>query len=402
MRNGRCQNNCCQSGSCSMSSFMEAIYPVDRQNDGMSLQDEGQARACSLPEIASLVELVRIESMTKEEAIRAADPYSIGSLLREAEPFSGDQGDLGAPELLLGWCDDARGMGIFAEDWTYPPEQAEALSGTAGLTLLREDDWLARGHLKEIYEEWIMQYAGLSGRPHPSIACRERLLYRWKGHMETVLHHLDERVLRVALISGLDIMKGHPREKEALSDLRDIQLEALFRAALACHRQGMEHRIEILVPHTSDPEAWNQTHELIERVAEETLCHQRRAVSFSIGALMNADIACSAAADLARSANLLVLDCGGISDPETPWPDDVVEHIAALSGTIRKIRPRLLLRATGLRNTADLPAVYRAGFAEIGVPAEQLPAFRLAAAQWEIQQRAGRSSSSQSTMRVKG
>ncbi|MEI0738927.1 hypothetical protein VQ056_23745 [Paenibacillus sp. JTLBN-2024] len=153
-----------------MSSFMEAIYPVDRQNDGMSLQDEGQARACSLPEIASLVELVRIESMTKEEAIRAADPHSIGSLLREAEPFSGDQGDLGAPELLLGWCDDARGMGIFAEDWTYPPEQAEALSGTAGLTLLREDDWLARGHLKEIYEEWIMQYAGLSGRPHPSIA----------------------------------------------------------------------------------------------------------------------------------------------------------------------------------------------------------------------------------------
>ncbi|MEI0738926.1 hypothetical protein VQ056_23740 [Paenibacillus sp. JTLBN-2024] len=109
----------------------------------------------------------------------------------------------------------------------------------------------------------------------------------------------------------------------------------------------MEHRIEILVPHTSDPEAWNQTHELIERVAEETLCHQRRAVSFSIGALMNADIARSAAADLARSANLLVLDCGGISDPETPWPDDVVEHIAALSGTIRKIRPRLLLRATG-------------------------------------------------------
>lgn len=399
MKNGRCQNNCCQSGSCSMSSFMEAIYPVGKQHDGKSRQDEGQARACSLPEIASLVELVRIESMTKEEAIRAADPYSIGSILREAEPFSGVQGDFGAPELLLGWCDDARGMNIFAGDLTYPPDQPEAFSGTAGLTLLREDEWLSSGHLKEIYEEWIMQYAGLSGQPYPSVVWRERLLYRWKGYLETVLHHLDERVLCVALISGIDIMKGHPREREALSDLRDIQLEALFRAALACHRQGMEHKIEILVPHAADPEEWNQTHDLIERVAKETLCHQRRAVTFSIGAFVKADIGSGQAAELARSANLLVLDCSGISDPETPWPEDIAEHIISLSGTIRKIRPLLLLRAAGLRNTADLPAVYRAGIREIGVPAESIPAFRLAAAQWELQERTG---GSRSSIRIKG
>ncbi|MDR9857058.1 hypothetical protein RJP21_26025 [Paenibacillus sp. VCA1] len=399
MKSDRCQNNCCQSGSCSMSSFVEAIYPVDRKRSGISLKEEGQARASSLPEIASLVELVKIESMTKEEAIYAADPYSIGSILREAEPFSGDHNDLGAPELLLGWCDDARSMRIFAEDLTYPLERAEALPGIAGMTLLREDEWLASGHLKEIYEEWIMQYAGLSGQRQPSIAWRERLLYRWKGYMETVLHHLDGKTLSVALISEIDIMKGHPREAEALSDLRDIQLEALFRAALACHRQGIEHRIEILVPHSADPEGWNQGHDLIERVAEETLCHQRRAVTFSIGALVKADIDNDAAAGLARSADLIVLDCGGFSRLETAWPETVAEQLCSLSESIRKIRPRFPLRAAGLRNTADLPALCRAGFAEISVAAEYIPAFRLAAAQRELLERAEKG---QSSIRLKG
>lgn len=384
MKSDRCQNNCCQKGSCSMSAFVEAVYPVEKQNDGMLLQDRGQAQACSLPEIASLVELARIGSMAKEEAILAADPDSIGSILREAEPFSTKDKDLAAPKCLLEWCDNVRELKILAEDAAYLPQQAE---GVAGLLLMSEADWLAGGHLKELFEEWTLQYADdrPGGQQYPDMTLRERLLYRWKGHLETVLHHLDDGVLSVALVTGIDRLRGHAREAESLSDLRDIQLEALFRAVLACERQELAHKLEILVPYPTCTEEWNFAHDLIERVAEETYCYQRRVVSCSIGALVEVDIDVRLAADLAKGADLIVMDS---SENAHTWSQNVSGRIEALARQIRKSNSRLSLRVSGLRDTADLPAIYRAGIEGIGAASNLIPAFRLAAAQFELNRKA--------------
>lgn len=388
MKSDRCQNNCCQSGSCSMSDFVETLYPVSQRDERKSLKDEGQARACSLPEIASLVELTLIGSMTKEEAILAADPYSIGAILRESGPFSREHMDLGAPERLLKWSDEVRSLKIFAENVAYPLEQSDCLTGTTGLMLLREDHWLRNGHLKEIFEEWALQYSSNLGMQHPSIVLRERLLYRWKGHIETMLHHLDEGVLGVALVSGADLTLESPLEKAYLLDLRDIQLEALFRAALACYRQGMENRLEILIPYPADTEEWTHAYELIERVAEETLCHQRRAVTYRIGALMRAEVSEEAAADLSRCADLFVLDCSSISHSGHSWSEGMIGSLEAKVESIRKVRPHIPLRLSGMQNAADLSELYRMDVNEVSMLSGGIAAFRLAAAQLELQEEA--------------
>lgn len=392
MKNDRCQNNCCQSGSCSMSSFMETFYPAAEKGGCKSLEDGGQARACSLPEVASLVELTLIGSMTKEQAVLAADPYSIGAMLREPEAVLAQPEDLGAPERLLIWSDEARSLKMMAENVAYPLEQSDLLSGTEGLLLLQEDRWLGSGHLKELFEEWALQYDSdrYGSASQPSIALRERLLYRWKGHMETMLYHLDEGTLSVALVSGIDMPWAHAQEPAYLADLRDIQLEALFRASLACYRQGMEHRLEILVPYPVYMEEWNDMHDLIEKVAEETLCHQRRAVSYSIGALVQTDIHPGFAADLARCADLIVLDSSGMSCAERSWSAEGVEGFETLVECIRKVRSQLPLRVSGLMHADNLPSIYRVHVKEVGVLPETIPAFRLAAAQWELREQ-GRS-----------
>ncbi|MEC0243718.1 hypothetical protein P4H66_28320 [Paenibacillus dokdonensis] len=389
MKSDRCQKNCCQSGSCSMSAFVETFYPVNQRDERKPLQDEGQARACSLPEIASLVELTLIGSMTKEEAILAADPFSIGAILRESGPFSREQMDRGAPERLLKWSDEVRSLKIFAENVAYPLEQSDCLTGTTGLLLLREDHWLRNGHLKEIFEEWALQYSSdHSGVQHPSIVLRERLLYRWKGHIETMLHHLDEGVLGVALVSGADLTPGNPLEEAYLLDLRDIQLEALFRAALACYRQGMENRLEILIPYPAGTEEWTHAYELIERVAEETLCHQRRAVTYRIGALMRVDVSVEVATDLARCADLLVLDCSPLRHYAHSWSESMIGNLEAKVESIRKVRPPIPLRLSGLQNAAVLPELYRMDVNEVSMLSEGIAAFRLAAAQLELQEEA--------------
>ncbi len=387
MKSDRCQKNCCQSGSCSMSSFMEAVNADKRQECNTSLKDEGQARAGSLPEIASLVELTLIGSMTREQAILAADPYSIGNILRDSETFFGESHDLGAPERLLAWSDEVRRLKVVAENVSYPLEQPDRLNGTSGLMLLREDSWLESGHLKELYEEWALQYT--SGRyhtlVHPSIALRERLMYRWKGHMETMLHHLDEGMLSIALVSGREMPDADSLEAIQLTDLRDIQLEALLRASLTCYRQGMDHRLEILIPYPADLEEWSHMHDWIEKVAEETLCHQRRAVTYSIGALLRADASTHLAADLARCADLLVLDCKGKVEAEER-PEEIYERLQTLAGCIRKAKPNVLLRVSGLTLPSDLPVLYRMNADEAGLEHESMPAFRLAAAQWELRE----------------
>ncbi|MCJ8014523.1 hypothetical protein MUG84_22745 [Paenibacillus sp. KQZ6P-2] len=391
MKSDRCQNNCCQSGSCSMSSFVEKLYPVNKPDDRMSLKDGEQARACSLPEIASIVELSLIGSMTKEEAILAADPYSIGAILRESKLIPRDAlDDPGKPERLLEWSDESRSLKIFAEDLAYPLEQAHRMTGLAGLMLLQEENWLGSGHLKEIFEEWALQYAPdrFGTQLHPSIVLRERLLYRWKGHIETMLHHLGDGDLSVALVSGVDMMKEHPREAACLADLRDIQLEALFRASLACYRQGMEHKLEILIPYPADMEEWTHMHELIERVAEETLCHQRRTVTYSIGAVIGMESGLELAADLAKCADLLVLDCSGVGHSDHPWSQEKLENLRALVGRIRRVSPHIPLRASSLQNVADLAALCQIGVREISSSPGVIPSFRLAAAQWELREAA--------------
>ncbi|OZB90449.1 hypothetical protein CJP46_33335 [Paenibacillus sp. XY044] len=370
-----------------------------RQTDAPHLEDAGDyARAASLPEIASLVELASIGSITREKALLSADSERIGEILQEAEEFRSKPEEGTTPEMLLDWSDSMRSLRVYTEEAPYLYRQNERLDGAAGLVLLREEEWLRTGHLKEIYAEWLNRDLEEDGRGRE---IQERLMNRWKGHLVNLLHSLQGAPLTVALVSGR--LKDYRKLKgDAALDidmLRDIQLEALFRAAQSCQMQRIDCSLELLVPYPEDREAFHKIHEFIDRVGEETLCHQRRSLRYRVGAMLDWDVRETAAAEIARSADFIIIN----GKHEGAWlmeylvgegergkvlsagiPFSVLEELVH---SIRRTKPAIRIRLSGAVKPADLVYVYRLGLNEVSTVSSELPGVRLAAAQWELLER---------------
>ncbi|WP_146116455.1 putative PEP-binding protein [Paenibacillus sp. AR247] len=373
MKGERCQNSFCQFGSCPAPCGVEAVHQPacgqmggsarDRrsgreeengrqESDAPHLEDAGDyARAGSLPEIASLVELASIGSITREKALLSADSERIGEILQEAEEYRSKPEEGTTPEMLLDWSDSMRSLRVYTEE-------AE----------------------REI---------------------QERLMNRWKGHLVNLLHSLQGAPLTVALVSGR--LKDYRKLKgDAALDidmLRDIQLEALFRAAQSCQMQRIDCSLELLVPYPEDGEAFHRIHDFIDRVGEETLCHQRRSLRYRVGAMLDWDVRETAAAEIARFADFIVIN----GKHEGAWlmeylvseeergkvlsagiPYSVLEELVY---SIRRTKPAIRICLSGAVKPSDLAYVYRLGLNAVSTVPSELPGVRLAAAQWELLER---------------
>ncbi|WP_145949865.1 hypothetical protein [Paenibacillus sp. Y412MC10] len=420
MKGERCQNSFCQFGSCPAPCGVEAVHQPacgqmggsarDRrsgreeengrqESDAPHLEDAGDyARAGSLPEIASLVELASIGSITREKALLSADSERIGEILQEAEEYRSKPEEGTTPEMLLDWSDSMRSLRVYTEEAPYLYRQNERLDGAAGLVLLREEEWLRTGHLKEIYAEWLNRDPGDDGRERE---IQERLMNRWKGHLVNLLHSLQGAPLTVALVSGR--LKDYRKLKgDAALDidmLRDIQLEALFRAAQSCQMQRIDCSLKLLVPYPEDGEAFHRIHDFIDRVGEETLCHQRRSLRYRVGAMLDWDVRETAAAEIARFADFIVIN----GKHEGAWlmeylvseeergkvlsagiPYSVLEELVY---SIRRTKPAIRICLSGAVKPSDLAYVYRLGLNAVSTVPSELPGVRLAAAQWELLER---------------
>ncbi|PQP86734.1 hypothetical protein CPT76_28575 [Paenibacillus sp. AR247] len=323
-----------------------------QESDAPHLEDAGDyARAGSLPEIASLVELASIGSITREKALLSADSERIGEILQEAEEYRSKPEEGTTPEMLLDWSDSMRSLRVYTEE-------AE----------------------REI---------------------QERLMNRWKGHLVNLLHSLQGAPLTVALVSGR--LKDYRKLKgDAALDidmLRDIQLEALFRAAQSCQMQRIDCSLELLVPYPEDGEAFHRIHDFIDRVGEETLCHQRRSLRYRVGAMLDWDVRETAAAEIARFADFIVIN----GKHEGAWlmeylvseeergkvlsagiPYSVLEELVY---SIRRTKPAIRICLSGAVKPSDLAYVYRLGLNAVSTVPSELPGVRLAAAQWELLER---------------
>lgn len=410
MKRERCNHDCCNTEDFFKSDEMKAFFLQVCSEQAAAEADErylgeGQSssyrkgslyrahgdredQAYTLAEIVSLIELVTLGALSREEALLCTDANYIGGILRNAaqvqrsnEPAEPTAPT--APEHLLRWSDQVRSLRVFANGVTPQDAQLGKKLGAGGLGLVRCANLLLTADVKKLYATSIVN--GDEQIPKP---LQQRLLGLLQEQWSSLLHELDGASITVSLLPPSDSeIASYP-----LNGIQDIQLEALFRAILRCEQQGEDYRLDLLVPNPKSGEQLTDCIDFIDRVAEQTLCHMYRQVKYRVGVLVTERVSPEIATLMARYTNLLVLEWKDtLSDPTTdgdvnPGTAGCVLEMETLR-SVRRMKPYIDIRTVGALTAADLPVVYMLGIDEVSCNLKELPSIRLSAAQWELTER---------------
>ncbi|AJS60164.1 hypothetical protein [Paenibacillus sp. IHBB 10380] len=341
--------------------------------------EDRQNRAYTLPEIVSLIEMVALGTLSREEALLCTDANYIGEIVRNAAHLQ-QLNVPTAPERLLLWSDQVRHLRVFANGVTPKDAQLGKKLGAAGLGLVSCANLLLTNDVRELFAARIV-----NREEQIPQSLQQRLLGIQQEQWRSLLHELDGAPMTVSLRSPADSMI----EPYPLNGIQDLQLEALFRAILRCEQQGEDYTLDLLIPNPVSGEQLAACIEFIDRVAEQTLCHMYRQVKYRVGVLVTERISQEIAVLMARFTNLLVLEWQENSgDPNT----DTVINIGS-SGcvlevetlrSVRRMKPYIDIRTVGALTAVDLPDVYRLGINEVSCNLTELSSVRLSAAQWEL------------------
>jgi hypothetical protein len=195
----------------------------------------------------------------------------------------------------------------------------------------------------------------------------QRIYYRLQAATTALLESPDGEWAAVTLL--------HPEELAAqpakLAALQDAQLEALFTAVAESQRQGGDCRLDLLVAYTASGAEFAAKREFIEVVADQTLGHAY-AAACRIGALIAPDVEPSAAAEIARIADFLVLD-GAASElaPEGAAAEGFALAAGEILAAVRSVKPAAVVLAAGTPAASALADLYQIGFSGIFCSAGQ-------------------------------
>ncbi|OMF55093.1 putative PEP-binding protein [Paenibacillus sp. FSL R5-0766] len=199
-------------------------------------------------------------------------------------------------------------------------------------------------------------------------------------------------------------------------EIVDMQLEAIFRAAVKGIRQGWWVRPEIMIPQIGHVHELQEMRDLVDHVADQVLGEEKRHCLYRVGAMIEAPRAALTATHIARQADffsfgtdeltemtfgysrheaekrLLLLQRDTDSRSVTNNPFHVLDiegvgqliEMAVVQGRIRK--PHLKTGICG-ENVIDLESItfcHRIGLDYVSCLPEQIPYARIAAAQVAI------------------
>lgn len=232
----------------------------------------------------------------------------------------------------------------------------------AGPCLIRSEEWLLEPELFCLYENWLSSEDELQTN-----RILQRIYYRLQAATTALLESPDGEWAAVTLL--------HPEELAAqpakLAALQDAQLEALFTAVAESQRQGDDCRLDLLAAYTASGAEFAAKREFIEVVADQTLGHAY-AAACRIGALIAPDVEPSAAAEIARIADFLVLD-GAASElaPEEAAAEGFALAAGEILAAVRSVKPAAVVLAAGTPAASALADLYQIGLSGIFCSAGQ-------------------------------
>ncbi len=331
--------------------------------------DHLAVKASSLSELLSLVELVEIGTISREEALMSIDADCFRKIVGDIEYSHQGYHEMPSPQKLLLWSDQVRNLKVFTGGITPKEVWIGKFMGVSGLGLVRCEELLKMEPLKSIIPtEWMRD-------EEIAVPMQRRLLCLLQEQWESLLYALQGMPVTISLMRTSDGTTC----SYFTDGIQDIQIEALFRAMRACEQQGIDCIVDIVVNHPASAEQFEDGVRFIDQVAEQTLGHLRRSIKYRVGALIPWNIRSSIASDLARVTNLLVVEWD-----ERYGTSLVDSTIIGVYHHIRLIHPRIHIRAVGHLTSEDLPVIYGMGMDQISCDPQEVPVMRIAAAQLEL------------------
>lgn len=281
------------------------------------------------------------------------------------------------------------------------PEKARLgmKKGAQGIGLIRGEALLrSNGPMREVYTEWLKSRESEDRRP-----LRERLVSLWTEEWAIMLQAAAGTSVAASL--AWDVLDScGPGER---MELQDIQLESMFRAASRVQEEGTECRLEVLALWPMEALEFAAASDFVEGVGGQMMDALQREVKLSVGALLHPDIGPAEAGEIARQADLIVLDteiqssfallnCRLCSDntalagdssyhdpdaePVTEWACPALRHVnlAEAVRQIRRVKPHIPIRIGGEINASDLKVINRLGITEVCCAPEDLASIRQA------------------------
>lgn len=234
---------------------------------------------------------------------------------------------------------------------------------------------------------------------------------------QSELEELERVIRRVSELHEHNPALGQQscRLSTVFPEIMDMQLEAIFRAAVKGIRQGWWVRPEIMIPQIGHVHELQVMRDLVDHVADQVLGEERRHCHYRVGAMIEAPRTALTATHIARQADFFTFGTDeltemtfGYSRQEaekrflqrdtdsrtvTNNPFHVLDiegvgqliEMAVVQGRIRK--PHLKTGICG-ENMADLESItfcHRIGMDYVSCLPEQIPYARIAAAQAAIE-----------------
>ncbi|MGF9713850.1 pyruvate, phosphate dikinase [Paenibacillus naphthalenovorans] len=248
-------------------------------------------------------------------------------------------------QQLLGWADSIRKLQIYTNADT-PDDAAKARSfGAEGIGLCRTEHMFMSAERVPVVQEMILaeteeerskalaqllpmqqeDFAGIfkamSGLPvtirlldpplheflpnlEQLIVQQERLRYQPDAD-PAELEQLDKLLRKVRALHEMNPMLGTRgcRLGLVLPEIYEMQVEAVFRAALSCLNEQVEARPDIMIPLVGHANELKRMRELVERKAEEVLGDAARTFRYRIGTMIEVPRAAVTAAQIAAHAD---------------------------------------------------------------------------------------------------
>ncbi len=239
-------------------------------------------------------------------------------------------------ETLIGWADEIRGLGVRANADT--PEDAEqALRfGAEGIGLCRTEHMFFRDDRIQTMREMILAADEVARRRAlqgllPMQREDFRAIFEVMDGLPVTIRLLDpplheflpaegeeagalaerlgvphDRVeAAVRRLREANPMLGHRgcRLGNSYPEITEMQARAIFEAALAARRDGVDVRPEIMVPLVGHQGELRQQRGVVDRVAELVFLEEGERVEYRVGTMIELPRACLVAGEIAREAD---------------------------------------------------------------------------------------------------
>jgi pyruvate,orthophosphate dikinase len=202
-------------------------------------------------------------------------------------------------------------------------------------------------------------------------------------------------------------------------EITEMQVRAIFEAAVACKQKGIEAQPEVMIPLIGDVKEFSAQKEIVKRVAEEVFAKKGVRVEYLVGTMIELPAAALSAAEIAQEAEFFSFgtndltqtafglsrdDCGKIIKAyvaQKIWPADPFavmdeKRVGRLMkiGTSegRSARPNLKVGICGEHggDPSSIAICAEAGLNYVSCSPYRVPIARLAAAQAAVKESAGK------------